>query len=80
MTDKPIILTKPDQIRAYGLLQLKHQLQMEVNNPNGPKWKVKPGKTCRKILIDAGLPDPGPLKKNILVSYIAYLEMLEIPT
>jgi len=48
--NKEIILDTPDQIRAYGMLQLYYKLKLEVENPNGPKWRDSPMKQVMTIL------------------------------
>lgn len=68
-----IILDTPGQIQAFGYLQVWHKLKMEVERPNGPKWRVSPAQQARQLLVAAGRPDPGRTKKKIFAAYTAFL-------
>jgi hypothetical protein len=72
------ILDKPDQIRAFAMLQIYFKLALEIEHPNGPKWRVSPAKIARQFLAEAGRPDPGRSKKSTFKAYEAYLKELGI--
>lgn len=72
------MIDQPHQIRAFGLLQVYHMLQMEVKNPKGPTWRARPSVIARDLLVKEGRPDPGRLKKNIFKAYEAYLVELGV--
>ena len=77
MSEGGFVLTG-DGIKAFALLQVKHKLKMEVENPNGPKWRDSPAKQARELLLHAGEPDPGPRKAKVLEAYNAWLTKLGI--
>ena len=52
MSDKTIILDQPDQILAFGLLQIYFKLKLEVELPDGPRWRVSPLGQAWQILAD----------------------------
>lgn len=68
-----IVLDTPDQIHAFGLLQIWYKLKMEINMPGGPTWRVSPAKQARGILVDNGQSDPGRTKKKVFEAYTAWL-------
>lgn len=70
-----VVLTS-NQIYAYSLLQLYYKLKLEVEHPNGPKWRVAPAKQCRQILVNEGRPDPGRIKAKVFEAYQAWLDEL----
>lgn len=74
-----LVLDTPEAIRAFALLQIKHKLRMEVEHPQGPKWRVSPAMQAREILQKNGRPDPGRSKKKVLAAYEAYLTEIGIP-
>lgn len=78
MTGEPVILDKPQQIEAFLNLQIYHKLKLEVENPNGPKWRFSPAQQARQLLERAGRPDPGRTKKKVLAAFEAYLREVGI--
>jgi len=76
MAGDKIIILEGKAIQAFALIQVKHKLGLEVKHPNGPKWRDSPAQQARAILIKAGRPDPGRIKKKVLAAYEAYLSEL----
>jgi len=50
MGDGGFILDTPDQIQAFALLQIYYKLKLEVEHPNGPKWRQSPLALAWEIL------------------------------
>lgn len=73
-----VILDTPDQIQRFALLQVYHKLKMEVERPNGPKWRVSPASQARHLLTQNGRPDPGRTKKKIFAAYTAWLSEIGV--
>jgi len=73
------ILDTPEQIRAFGLLQIYYKLKLEVEHPNGPKWAGSPKKQALLILAESGIvPENTHLKRTVFVAYKSYLVSLGI--
>jgi len=54
-----IILDTPNQIQAYAYLQLYYKLKMEVDRPNGPRWRDPPLQRVREILYNCDIECPN---------------------
>lgn len=67
------VIDTPEGIRAFALLQVRAKLKMEVDRPDGPKWRGSPAAAARAILAEVGRPDPGRTKKKVLAAFEAYL-------
>ena len=72
-TSEAIMLSKPQQIDAFVLMQVYFKLKLEVSLPNGPKWRVSPMNQARSILLSNDQPNPGRTKKKVLAAYRAWL-------
>jgi hypothetical protein len=73
MSNEGFILDTPEQINAFGLLQVWYKLKMEVNMPGGPTWRMSPAKQARAILVENGQKDPGRTKSKVFAAYTAWL-------
>jgi len=73
VNDHILVLDKPEQIQAFGLLQIYHKLKLEVKHPGGPKWRVSPMKQAKIVLKQAGRPS-GARKAQVLKQYEALLK------
>lgn len=76
--DKTIILDKPEQITAFAYLQVYHKLQLEVNHPNGPKWRFSPMNQAKNILEQNGKPTTKRTKKAVLAELETLLKDLKV--
>jgi len=77
MSKDGFILDRPNQIHSFQLLQLYYKLKLEVENPNGPKWRVSPMKQVMAILKMEGI---GCVyrKKQALETYREYLIAIDV--
>lgn len=66
------IIDNPDPIRMR-YMSLYFRLRLEVKTPGGPTWRQPPAQMCRQILVEAGRPDPGRIKKKVYNAFGAYL-------
>jgi hypothetical protein len=73
MSDEPIILDTPDQIRAFGLLQVYYKLKMEVDHPKGPKWRHSPLQQAISILESVNIKVEKRTRKFVFPIYKSYL-------
>lgn len=74
------MIVNPDR-ETMRNITLYYRLGLEVKNPGGPTWRIPPTKMCRSILVEAGRPDPGRIKKKVYNAFGAYLvEMNYIST
>ena len=78
MSDQGFILDTPDQIRAFGYLQVYYKLKMEVEHPNGPKWRGSPMMQAISILEAADIKVQKRTKKAVFVEYRAYLTVIGV--
>jgi len=67
------ILDTPDQIAAFGMLQVYYKLKLEVEHPNGPKWRESPLRQAIQILMRANIPVDKRTRKWVFPTYRAYL-------
>lgn len=70
----PDVILTGNQVMAFSMLQLYYKLKLEVDHPNGPKWRVSPAKQCRQILINEGRPNPGRSKRQVFEAFGAWLD------
>jgi hypothetical protein len=73
MTDGIIVLDQPDQIRAFYLLQIYYKLKMEVEHPNGPRWRESPLRQACQELMRANIAIDQRTRKWVFPIYKAYL-------
>jgi len=73
MSDEGFILDTPDQIRAFGLLQIYYKLKMEVENPKGPKWRDSPLKQACAVLQRNNYAIDVRTRRAVFPIYKAYL-------
>ena len=73
MSDQGFILDTPDQIRAFGYLQVYYKLKMEVEHPNGPRWRESPLRQAIQILMRANIKVEKRTRKYVFPIYKAYL-------
>jgi len=73
MSDEGFILDSPDQIRAFGMLQVYYKLKMEVEHPNGPHWRESPLRQAIQILKRAEIDVDKRTRKAVFPVYKAYL-------
>lgn len=69
-----LIIDTPQGIEAYMLLSVYHTLKMEVDRPNGPKWRANPAQQARTIMNNNGWPCFDRTRKRTLASYVLFLK------
>jgi hypothetical protein len=75
--NEPIVL-EGEQIIAFVLLQIYHKLKLEVEHPNGPKWRDSPMKEAKTIMERAGHPTTSRTKRKVLEEYSKFLTEIDI--
>jgi hypothetical protein len=78
MSDEPIILDKPDQIRAFALLQIYFKLKLEVEHPKGPRWRHSPLQQAILVLENANIKVERRTRKWVFPIYKAYLLSIDV--
>jgi len=76
--EPPVIIDKPDGIRAFAWLQVYYKLKLEVEHPEGPHWRDSPMKQAKAIMAGAGIEVASQRKKFVLEQYEIFLERLGI--
>lgn len=67
----PVILDKPDDIYAFGLLQHYHRMALTLKT--GLSWRVNSFEIARDLLVKHGYPRPTRSRQK---TFDAYDEML----
>lgn len=75
--NKTVVLDTPEGVAMFMLLALYHKLKLEVDHPNGPKWRMPPAAQARQAMGLAGWPCPSTRKAKVLEAYQAYLISLD---
>jgi len=78
MSGEGFILDTPEQIRAFALLQIYYKLKMEVEHPDGPKWKDSPLKQACQILMQANYAIDRRTRKHVFPIYEEYLKKIGV--
>jgi hypothetical protein len=68
------VIDTPSGIEIFVLLQIKYKLKLEVEHPNGPKWRVSPAKQARTLMERDGWPCPHRAKARVFECYLLYLK------
>jgi len=69
-----IVIDTPKGIEAWYVLSWYHKLKMEVDRPNGPKWRNSPMNVCKTIMEADGYPCPHKRKAKVLETFIIYMK------
>ena len=76
--NKIIVLDTPEQIQAFGLLQIHGRLKLEVRTAgSGMRWRVSPMKQAQAVLRMAGI-EPKGRKVAVLSQYEDYLKSVGV--
>jgi len=77
MSEGGFIIDSPKGIKAFGLLQIYYKLKLEIERPNGPRWRQSPSIQAVHVMRQAGvnLDDLAkqPRKAKVFARYRQYL-------
>lgn len=61
-------------VTDFFLLQVYHKLKLEVDHPNGPKWRFSPMKQAKQIMEMNNQPCAFRTKAKVLEVYTNFLK------